>query len=69
MIEVELDESAKRIRVKPSQDSGALMSGASGGAFSISKSFGRKVIADGESRVFIPLTESSDGWWYGNYGK
>lgn len=67
-IEVELDEETHRIRLKPSQESGARMSGAAGGQFSISKSFGRRVIPQGETYTFIELKKFDDEWWYGSYG-
>ncbi|ELY5842303.1 ead/Ea22-like family protein [Cronobacter sakazakii] len=66
-IEVELDEETRRIRLKPSQESGARMSGKVGGQFSISKSFGRRVIPQGETYTFIELKKFDDEWWYGSY--
>lgn len=66
-IEVELDEETRRIRLKPSQESGARMSGKAGGQFSISKSFGRRVIPQGETYTFIELKKLDDEWWYGSY--
>lgn len=66
MIEVEIDRATNVIRVKPGDISGAKLHT---GTFSLSASFGRKMIPEGEDKRFIPLSKSSDGWWYGDYSK
>lgn len=65
--ELELDEVTKQVRVKCGSESGVKLSGAAGGQFSISQSFGRKVIPPQQEKTHIALTLSSDGWWYGSY--
>ncbi|WP_428945272.1 hypothetical protein ACQK5W_04120 [Pantoea sp. FN060301] len=67
--ELELDEVTKQVRVRCGTESGVKLSGAAGGQFSVSKSFGRKVIPSGKEKTHIALTLSDDGWWYGNYGE
>jgi len=66
-VEVEIDEVTRHVRVRPNAETGAKMSGAAGGSFAISKSFGRKVIPAGEEKTFIELHQKQDGWWYGSY--
>lgn len=65
--ELELDEVTKQVRIKCGSESGAKLSGLSGGQFSVSKSFGRKVIPSKQERARIALTLGTDGWWYGSY--
>lgn len=65
--ELELDEVTNQVRVKCGSDSGAKLSGRSGGQFSVGKSFGRKVIPKDKDRTLIPLQLKDDGWWYGSY--
>lgn len=65
---VELDEETRQIRVKPTPDeTGAKMSGTSGGTFSVTKKLGDAVIPAGHKKTFIELERNVDGWWYGKY--
>lgn len=68
-IEVEIDEITRQVRVRACDESGAKLSGASGGQFSLSKSFARKVIPSGENKTYISMEINHDGWWYGSYGE
>ncbi|WP_141119376.1 hypothetical protein [Pantoea stewartii] len=67
--ELELDEVSKQVRVKCGSESGAKLSGKSGGQFSVGKSFGCKVIPKDRDRTMIPLKLNADGWWYGSYAE
>lgn len=66
-VEVELDQVTRQVRARATEDTGAKMSGAAGGQFSLRKSFGRNVIPQGQDRTFIQLEAHPDGWWYGKY--
>ncbi len=62
-IEIELNERAKEILVKPSDDWIRMTRG----MFALDGALARKVLPRLETEKAFPLTPRADGWWYGSY--
>lgn len=62
-IEIELNEQAKEILVKPSNDWIRMTRG----MFALDSVLAKKVLKKNETGKAFPLKERADGWWYGSY--
>jgi|GEM_PF-5285521 len=62
-IEIVLNEKAKEILVKPSDDWIRMTRG----TFALDGIVARKVLPRLETEKSFPLTQRADGWWFGSY--
>ncbi|EPS2706728.1 hypothetical protein [Cronobacter turicensis] len=67
-IEVQIDISEKKVRLKTGDNFLQKLNGRVGHTFSLPKAAAKEVIPPAESSIKIILTEGEDGWWYGEYG-
>ena len=68
-IEIEVDFDEKLIRLMTGDGYAKKLVGRLRHSFNIPVAVRRKILLDDQEKMIVPLTQHSDGWWYGNYSE